>query len=171
MMSEAAQWIEKLQLQAHPEGGYYRETYRSALSLPESVLPAAFSGDRSVCTGIYYLLQAGDCSRLHRIASDEMWHFHAGGTLAVHVIDPTGDYQCLSLGLSAGAVPQQVVPAGAWFGAEPSPGTDYVLVGCTVAPGFDFADFQMADRAALLAAYPRHAGLIRRLTVEPADAG
>lgn len=163
----AADLVRKLHLQPHPEGGYFLETYRAAESIGADALPRRFSGARSISTAIYYLLEAGQCSRLHRIRSDEVWHFHAGDPLDIVEIDAAGSLKTTRLG--GDLLYQHVVPAGVWFGATPAPGGrfaphGFALVGCTVAPGFDFADFELADQAKLLAEYPRHQDWIRRLT-------
>lgn len=164
----AEELIKQLELEKHPEGGWYRETYRSVEVVRRNGLPARFAGDRSFCTAIYFLLQSGEISALHRIKSDEMWHFYAGGSLTVQVITPSGDSYPLKLGsnMSDGEVFQDVVPAGSWFGAEVS-GDGYSLVGCTVAPGFDFADFEMGSREQLLKEFPEKAEIIQRLTTVP----
>ena len=162
----AAFWIEHLRLAPHPEGGHFRETYRAAERVDGAHLPARYDGARSCSTAIYFLLRAGEVSALHRIKSDEIWHFYAGGPLIVSVIEPDGARHDLTLGPGPDAdqLVQAVVPAGAWFGAAVRPGTAYALVGCTVAPGFEFADFELADRGALLRLYPQHAALIEHLT-------
>lgn len=162
----ASTWIRALQLRPHPEGGYFRETYRAAESIPRRALPARFPGPRAFSTAIYFLLRAGQVSRLHRIRSDETWHFHAGAPLIIHLLTPDGRYRALRLGVrpDRGEHPQAVVPAGAWFGAVLAPRGRYALVGCTVAPGFDFADFALADRADLTRRFPRHRRLIEALT-------
>lgn len=164
----AEKLIKQLELEKHPEGGWYRETYRSAEVVRGNGLPARFAGDRSFCTAIYFLLQSGQISALHRIKSDEMWHFYAGEPLTVHVITSSGDYYPLKLGynISGGEVFQGVVQTGCWFGAEVS-GDSYSLVGCTVAPGFDFADFEMGSREQLLKEFPEQAEIIQRLTTVP----
>jgi len=165
-MHDAQYWIDALKLEPHPEGGYFRETYRSPLAISQSALPASFAGDRSVSTAIYFLLRGEDFSAFHRIASDEMWHFYAGDPLSVHAIDSDGQSIEIKLGPDPvrGEVFQAVVPAGCWFGScLAQPGT-FALMGCTVAPGFDFADFEMAKRLSLLREFPQHADLIRRLT-------
>ncbi len=161
----AEELIKQLGLVKHPEGGWYRETYRSGEVIPGAALPARFAGGRSVCTAIYFLLQSGDISALHRIRSDELWHFYSGNSLTVHVITPDGEYYLLNLGpdITAGESYQSVVPAGCWFGAEVS-GEGYSLVGCTVAPGFDFSDFEMGNGTTLLEQYPDRAEIILRLT-------
>lgn len=163
----AQDWIDHLHLQLHPEGGYYRETYRSLLTLPSAALPA-HDGDRAACTAIYFLLAGAQFSAFHRIRSDEMWHFYTGTGLTVHVITPAGEYRQLRLGSDAmqGEEFQAVVPVGSWFGASLRDQSveSYALVGCTVAPGFDFADFEMASRIELIALYPQHRAIIERLT-------
>ncbi len=159
-MKPARHWIEKLFLVKHPEGGYYRETYRAAESIPQNGLPPRFSGLRAFSTAIYFLLPSGECSALHRIKSDEVWHFYAGNSLTIHVIDERGTYTQIKLG---GDSFQAVVPAGCWFGATVDGPGSYALAGCTVAPGFDFADFELANRADLVALYPQHRAIIERL--------
>jgi predicted cupin superfamily sugar epimerase len=181
-------WIEKLRLEPHPEGGYFRQTYRAELVIPREVLPG-FGGARAASTAIYFLLEGKNFSAFHRLRSDEMWHFYAGSPLLVHGIDPAGRYYSILLGddLEAGQVFQAVVRAGCWFGAEvtqnphfsqnrgevghPSyathfPQLPWALVGCTVAPGFEFEDFEMARREELIGRFPQHVDLIRKLTRE-----
>jgi predicted cupin superfamily sugar epimerase len=162
----AAFWIAHLGLIPHPEGGHFRETYRAAESVPAAARPDARMGTRVASTAIYFLLRAGEVSALHRIRSDELWHFYAGGPLVVSAIAPDGTRRDVTLGPDpeAGQHFQAIVPAGAWFGAAPLPGTAYALVGCTVAPGFEFPEFELADRAALIQRYPQHAALIKHLT-------
>jgi predicted cupin superfamily sugar epimerase len=152
----AGYFIQHLQLQPHPEGGFFRETYRSDGTISSNCLRDTFTGDRSYSTAIYFLLQQNDFSAFHRISSDECWHFYEGGPLLIHVIHKNGDYACVRLGkrIDEGELLQFVVPAKSWFASEPAPGTDFTLVGCTVAPGFDFADFEMANAAVLAEDYP-----------------
>jgi uncharacterized protein len=164
----AARWIARLELVPHPEGGWYRQTYRSPLLLPSAALPG-YGGNRAAATTIYFLLSGDEFSALHRLRSDEGWHFYAGSPLVVHVIDPEGAYRQILLGSDpdAGQAFQAVVPGGCWFGSSlPHAGT-YALVGCTVAPGFEFADFEMANRRELVSLYPGHRDIITRLTREP----
>jgi predicted cupin superfamily sugar epimerase len=163
MTSSVHSLAEQLQLLPHPEGGYFRETYRSGELIPQPALPSRFDGERTFATAIYFLLTAGNFSAFHRIKSDECWHFYAGSTLHVHVLTTTGEYQLIRLGndMQSGETFQAVVPAGAWFASETT--GDHSLVGCTVSPGFDFRDFELADFAALSAAFPSYASLIRRL--------
>ena len=161
----AAHLIETLNLGRHPEGGWYCETYRAAVSIPAAALPEHFDGERAVCTAIYFLLEKGEVSALHRIKSDEQWHFYAGTTLTIHIINAAGAYEQIRLGndLGSGEVFQAVVPAGCWFGAEVTGVGGYALVGCSVAPGFDFADFELGAHHELCRLYPQHAALIGRL--------
>lgn len=172
IQADTAELVRRLQLLRHPEGGWYRETYRSADTLPAAALPQRFSGERAISTAIYFLLERGGISALHRIKSDEVWHFYAGVPLTIHVITAQGEYLRLHLGrnLAGGESFQAVVPAGCWFGAEAA-ADGYSLVGCTVAPGFDFADFEMGEQQELVRRYPRHAALIRRLTPAHIDGG
>jgi hypothetical protein len=162
-MSSAADWIDRLKLEAHPEGGYYRETYRSEAAFPgrqDQVFPAG----RSHSTAIYFLLEKDNFSAFHRIQSDELWHVYDGDGLDIHVLHPQGEYSCLRLGTVEGRMPQAKVEAGCWFASEVSPGGSFALVGCTVSPGFDFTDFEMADAVALSSEFPQHRNLIGRLT-------
>ena len=159
--------IEQLELVRHPEGGWYRETYRSTEMILAENLPERFRGDRSFCTSIYFLLGKNDISALHRIKSDEIWHFYAGTTLTVHLITALGEYRAIKLGtdLASGETYQAVVSAGCWFGAEVTGEGDYSLVGCTVAPGFDFADFEMGKMESLLKQFPEHTETILHMCV------
>jgi predicted cupin superfamily sugar epimerase len=165
----AQDWIDTLDLERHPEGGYYRETYRSDEQLDRSVLPARFDGDRSFSTAIYFLLEAGQISAFHRIASDELWCFHTGAPLRIEHLNPNGSHTTHHLGPvpERGQVFQCVIPATTWFGACVDANIGYSLVSCAVAPGFDFADFELADREKLTRAFPHHKTLITQLTRAP----
>lgn len=160
--------IDKLNLVEHPEGGYYAETYRAKDLLKVAGLPDRFGADRSASTAIYFLLPAGTFSALHRIKSDEGWHFYAGAPLRVHMLSEEKEYYYQDLGsdLAAGQTFQYIVPHGVWFGAEPLAEEGYSLVGCTVAPGFDFADFEMGKAKKLSRIYPNHTELIQKLCRE-----
>jgi predicted cupin superfamily sugar epimerase len=163
----AARLVERLGLQPHPEGGYYRETYRAA----ETLLRPAWGVTRTASTAIYYLLSEQAYSAWHRIRSDELWHFYAGGSLLIHVLDPRGGMTTHRLGNAIEdpqAVFQAVVPAQCWFAAERVSADRYTLAGCTVAPGFDFSDFELADAGLLAAEFPAHAEVIARLAPRPA---
>jgi uncharacterized protein len=163
---DAQYWIDRLGLIPHPEGGYYRATHKSDLTIARSALPPTFQGNRSASTAIYFLIDGINFSAFHRIASDEVWHFYTGSALIVHVIDPDGSYSELHLGdrFDAGEVFQAVVKAGCWFASRLKDAASYALVGCTVAPGFDFADFELAIRSRLIRDYPSHQRLIEELT-------
>ena len=165
-MKKAEFWIESLQLLPHPEGGFYRETWRSAGSYTFTEEP--FNGPRSWVTAIHYLLRAGECSKLHRIHSDELWFFHAGAPLTVHIFPASGAPSSFTLGLAPdkGQVLQETVRAESWFGAsleEPNE-SSFALVSCVVAPGFDFQDFAFADKNELLSKFPLHKAIIERLS-------
>jgi predicted cupin superfamily sugar epimerase len=155
--------IAELGLEPHPEGGFYRETYRDAAR----VTRLADGAQRSASTAIYYLLCDDAWSAWHRIRAEEVWHFYAGDGIDVHVLMPDGALVTHRLGhplTQPGAVFQAVVPAGCWFAAERRAGADgYALAGCTVAPGFEFSEFELADTAQLARSYPAHAALIARL--------
>jgi len=165
-MFPAKYWVEKLKMQSHPEGGFFAETYRSTEKIDNNSLPKRFSGDRNFSTGIYFLLESHHFSAFHRIQSDEMWHFYAGDALNVYYIDNEGNMQIIKLGNNPEneEVFQAVVPAGVWFGSKPAVENSYSLVGCTVAPGFDFVDFEMPDRHTLLQEFPQHENIIKILT-------
>ncbi len=167
-MSSAADWIDRLDLQTHPEGGYYRETYRSQACFSDAI-GGKFPDGRNHSTAIYFLLEKNNYSAFHRIRSDELWHFYDGDGLDIHVIDPQGEYTCLRLGTGEGRLPQAMVAAGCWFASEVVSGGSFALVGCTVAPGFEFSDFELADGVALSAVFPQHHHLIRRLTRRAGD--
>ena len=165
-MTGAQAWIDGLQLRRHPEGGWFRETYRSDEVLSQVALPHRFGGERAFSTAIYFLLEREDFSALHRIKQDEIFHFYDGSALTLHVIDPTGHYATVKLGrdLAAGELPQAVMAAGSFFGATVNDPRSYSLVGCTVAPGFDFADFSMPSREELCNQFPQHRQIVERLT-------
>lgn len=144
------QLIKTYDLSPHPEGGYFKETYRSegliqSKSLPLSI-PETHKDSRAYSTAIYFLLPEGQYSKLHRIHSDEAWHFYLGGPLKIVGIDLDGNPYEVVMGQDflKGQKLQHVVPAGHWFAARPEPGSKFCFVGCTVAPGFDFRDFEMA---------------------------
>lgn len=162
---DAAYWIKHLELKPHPEGGYFREVYRSSEMIGHKALPQRFAGPRCFCTSIFYLLEAGDFSSFHQIRSDETWHFYGGGTLDLFVLNK-GQVEHHQIGsrVDRGEKLQWTVPAEAWFAARPAAGAAYVLTGCTVSPGFDFADFSLAKTENLIALYPQHSELIARLT-------
>jgi len=167
---QVAQLIAKLDLQPHPEGGWYKETYRSSDTIGAAGLPDRFGGEsaKSAATGIYFLLTCENFSAFHKIKSDEGWHFYAGpGGLRVYDISPTtGEMTVHRLGPGEDEVFQSWVPANHWFGSRVEGKGNWALVGCTVSPGFEFADFEMAKRKDLLAAFPQHQQIIQELTRE-----
>jgi predicted cupin superfamily sugar epimerase len=166
-MLSADRLIAALDLRPLPrEGGYYRETYRSADVLPAAPLPAGYSGGRSMATAIYYLLTPETFSALHRLPADEVFHFYLGDPLEMLQLPPGGPGRVITLGtdLGAGQQPQLIVPRGVWQGSRLVPGGAFALLGTTMAPGFDFADYQAGDRASLRRDYPDFADLIERLT-------
>lgn len=160
----SAEWIKYLNLKPHPEGGYYREIYRAEGEIPKSSLANSHKGSRNYSTSIYYLLQGRDTSRFHRIASDEQWIHVAGTDLTVYAIDPEGKCHRFNLGKSQDHEPFCVLPAGWWFGAKPVNKESFTLAVCTVAPGFDFEDFEMGSRQELVSQFPKCRNIIKDLT-------
>jgi uncharacterized protein len=158
--------IKQLALQPHPEGGFYRETYRCDESLAADALPPRYGKNRSLSTCIYYLLTPGNFSMLHRLRSDEIFHFYLGDPVTMLQLHPDGRGQTIALGqdIAAGQQLQVVVPKNLWQGMFLNDGGAFALLGTTVAPGFDFDDFEVAPRADLIRQYPAHTALIERLT-------
>lgn len=165
-MNRAAYLVKVLNLQAHPEGGFYREVYRSEERIPSRALGADFGGDRNFATAIYFLLEKNNFSAFHKIKSDETWHFYEGDTLEVLEIRDNGELKITQVGnkVETGDVFQYTVRANTWFGSRVKKGGNYSLVGCTVAPGFDFRDFEMASRVELLGEFPGLASVIEEMT-------
>ena len=154
-MRPAEYWIKQLQLLPHPEGGFYKETYRSNENIQLPGMPSRFTAPRSLSTAIYFLLRSQDKSLFHRIKSDELWHFHSGSVLHIYVLNHKGvDILKLGNDLENGQSLQVTIPANCWFGAKVTSPDTYVLSSCTVAPGFDFSDFELADRQTLLTEFP-----------------
>jgi predicted cupin superfamily sugar epimerase len=167
-MPTAEELIAHLRLQPHPkEGGFFRETYRAAESWPAEALPSRYGADRAASTAIYYLLTPGTCSALHRLQSDEVFHFYLGGPVRMLQLFPDGNGRTIVLGpnLLDGQLPQVLVPRGVWQGSFLEADA-FALLGCTVAPGFDYADYQAGQRADLVRQYPDFRSLIERLTPE-----
>ena len=158
------QWqdiITHFKMQPHPEGGFYKETYRSTGLIHAEALPESW-GEHNWSTGILFLLKSGDYSHFHRIRQDEMWHFYLGGPMRLAMLYPDGNYKEVILGqdILAGQAVQFIVPAGVWFGATPCTDTAFSFVGCTVSPGFSFTDFELAEKQNLLALYPHQSPAI-----------
>lgn len=151
--------VATLQMQPHPEGGYFKETYRSAQIL------ATARGERHACTCIYYLLEGNDRSHFHRLQFDELWFFHQGQPLQIDCIQ-NGQLTSIILGndVQNGETPYAKVPANTWFGAKIKDGNGYVLVSCVMSPGFDYADFEMAKREELTNQYPNLKDVIEAYT-------
>lgn len=166
MRPSAGYWIDQLQLTQHIEGGSYRRTYTAGLVLSKNQLPENFHDKRAVCTAIYFLLEKDQFSALHRLAADELWHFYYGDPLVVYEIDSKGGLTEHLLGNNPanGEQFQCAIKAGSWFGSKTKTGGEYSLVGCTVAPGFDFEDFELGDRGLLIQEFPQHAIVIEMLT-------
>lgn len=166
MNEKAKYYIEKLIMNKHPEGGYYNEIYRAGEIFEADVLPGRYSGSRVFSTSIYFLLSEKDVSTFHRLKSDELWHFYDGCAIKIYIIDEGGSLEGVTLGsnLDNGERLQAVIPKNSWFGAELTDKSSFALVGCTVAPGFDFADFELGKREELIELFPRHKELILKLT-------
>ncbi len=160
MNSRIEELTKILNLQPHPEGGFYKETYRSE----ELLHSPDFADSRSLLTNIYFLLTNGNFSAFHRIASDELWYFHEGACCSIHVLHQQGGYSKINLGndIENGQTFQCMIKAGDWFASEST--GEYTLVGCAVAPGFDFRDFELANRNKLILAFVEYKELIERLT-------
>jgi predicted cupin superfamily sugar epimerase len=166
MLAAVQKIVERFELIRHPEGGYYREIFRSDVALDHPRIDPAQGARRCGSTLIYFLLAEGDFSAFHRVRfSDEAWHLYAGGPLELHTIDSSQRHtkHLLTSDLASGE-PACVVPAGCWQAARLAPASAWVFCGCTVAPGFDFADFEMPSRADLCAALPAHERIIHELT-------
>jgi len=183
MKRTAEYWIKRLRLLPHPEGGYYRETYRSPETIVKSHIPPRYNGRRALATAIYFLLRGSQFSAFHRLKSDEIWHFYEGTPLNIFILEKRGTLKKIKLGLNpeTGEQPQAVIKANSWFAAGLANRKSeiashglvrpwrknrkfYALIGCTVAPGFDFADFELGDREVLCRKFPEHRRLITRLT-------
>ena len=166
-MKSAEYWIEKLKLQKHPEGGWFKEVYKSDEKILKDHLHKRFAGDRHHSTSIYFLLSGNEFSAFHRIKSDELWHFYEGSAITVHMIDGKGRYSRALVGndFDNGEAFQFVVPHGVWFASELSDKNSYALAGCTVSPGFDFEDFEMGEREEMARMFPEHKEIIERLTI------
>jgi predicted cupin superfamily sugar epimerase len=166
MTKDANYWIKKLNLEPHPEGGFYRQTYKAEQVLPHESLPPQFTGPRPASTAIYFLLEGKSFSAFHRLRSDELWHFYAGAPVLVHILSEPGEYSTILLGSDpeAGEALQAAVTAGCWFASHVKDRKSFALVGCTVAPGFYFEDFELAKREELAHLYPQHRQVIEKLT-------
>lgn len=151
MKKNAHYWIHKLKLIPHPEGGFYKESYRDQEKVKQEALGNNFSGDRNYSTAIYYLLGKGDSSCFHRIKSDELWHFYAGDPVIIYYIE-NRVLKSFKLGtdLDNDEALMRIIPKNTWFAAELLHESNYALMGCTVSPGFDFSDFEKATKDKIL---------------------
>lgn len=168
MNSKKEKIIQLLDLKPHPEGGFYKETYRSEGFISQNALPSGYTGNRSYATGIYFMLTAGTFSAFHKIHQDEMWHFYDGSAIELHMISEDGTHSCVHIGrnLENNEHLQYVVPGGVWFASRVISGAEFALLGCTVSPGFDFADFELPNTSEMTAMFPQHETIIRELTRE-----
>ena len=164
-MDQIKKLIQQFDLQPHPEGGWYKQTYKSSEQVVASALPERFKNNRNFSTAIYFLLEQRNFSAFHRIKSDECWHFYAGDALLIYVIQQNGTLDIITLGndMEKGQLFQYVVPANCWFASRPAPGSEYCFVGCTVSPGFEFDDLELANANELTALYPLHKDVISEL--------
>jgi predicted cupin superfamily sugar epimerase len=162
-MTQAEEIIKKLELQKHPEGGWFRECFRSENIIPAFALPN-HNADRCCYTSIYYLLEENDFSSFHRLKSDELWYYHQGDCVEIISIDPDGKLQKYLLGkdIDNGQQMQIVIPVGCWFTAQVVPSGKYMLMGCVVSPGFDFDDFEMGNAENLIQKFPQHEEIIKK---------
>lgn len=160
----AEDWVTHLDMAAHPEGGYFKQSFVS----PEKISLMSHPAERNLYTSIYFLLRSQDVSHFHRLKSDELWYFHAGNAVTVHILDAEGNYRAEKLGLelTAGERPQVLVEKGSIFGSTVDAENTFSLVGCMVSPGFDFADFELLRQDELLQRYPEQEEIIKKLAYE-----
>ncbi len=165
-MKSAGYWIEELQLEPHPEGGYFKETYKSAESFHSSTLPDRYSSSRPFATSIIFLITSENFSAFHQLKSDEVWHFYDGSTLSLYTINTQGELTTYNLGrkIREGEQLQVIMPHSQWFAGEVSMANSYALVGCSVSPGFEYDDFILGKKENLCKAFPQHKTIISRLT-------
>lgn len=168
MKRDAQYYVSKLGLEPHPEGGFYKRTFASEEQVTDEELSVTYEGKRKLYTSIYFLLTTEDVSHFHRLKSDELWYYHAGSSLTVHILHEDGTYEEIKLGLNLeqGEVPQALVPKNSIFGSSVMEEDAFSLVGCMVSPGFEFRDFEMFTQAELLAKYPQHEEIIMKLAYE-----
>lgn len=166
MIRTAEYYIQKLNLAPHPEGGYFKEIYRSTGVIRADCLAEEYGGNRNFCTSIYFLLKGNNISAMHRLRSDEIWHFYDGCPVQIISINEKGVLNEIILGkdLSKGESFQSVIPKNSWFGAELADKKSFALVGCTVSPGFEFEDFEIGKRKDLLKNFPGFERKIKNLT-------
>lgn len=166
MERTAAYWIDKLKLISHPEGGYFAETYQSPDLISKNGLPERYSADRVCAKAIYFLVPDGQVSKFHRLKCEEIWCYHFGTPLTLYIIEKEGTSRQVILGpdIDHDEQFQAIIPHGVWFGAKVNKKDAYTLVSCITAPGFDFEDFELAERQSLIQLYPQHKEIIEMLT-------
>ena len=165
-INTAAAIIDRLKLTSHPEGGFYREVYRSDELLASESLPERYKEAHYISTSIYFLLESNDFSAFHRIRSDETWHFYLGSPVTIYILFPDGNLEEVNMGnnLIENQVLQYTISRNCWFAAKVTAGNSFALVGCTVSPGFEFSDFELAVRDKLIESFPDYKQLISELT-------
>jgi uncharacterized protein len=166
MNDNAKKIIESLNLNAHPEGGFFREIYRSDETLSNKTLPVRYTSQRTFSTSIYYMLVENQISHFHCLKSDETWHYYTGSQVIIHCLEPDGTYNQIKIGcqFENSIFPQFTIKKGTWFAAEIEDKNSYSLIGCTVAPGFEYDDFELGNRNSLFEQFPNHKELITRFT-------
>jgi hypothetical protein len=164
----ASYWIKKLNLEVHPEGGYFKELYRSNELIKQNDLPKRYDEEHCFFTSVYFLLEGKQISHFHKSKSDEILHFYDGSSLTVHFIDEKGKLiqQKVGLDVDKGELPQYLVPKNCWFCLEVDDKQSFTLLGCTVSPGFLFADFELGNKTILIKRYPDYKSLIEKFTIE-----
>lgn len=165
-MNRIQEIIKTLNLQPHPEGGYYKETYRSEGVINTDSLDKNYSGERNYSTSIYFLLTSDNFSAFHKINQDEIWYFHEGSSIQLHTISEDGKHQQFTIGndITKNESPQLIVPGNHWFAAKVNNANSYALVSCSVSPGFDFSDFVLPTRKELSNLFPQHKEVINEFT-------
>lgn len=165
-MTSSKELVNKLDLQPHPEGGYFKEVYRSEEEMKSEDLPERYKSPRCFGTSIYYMLEGERFSSFHKLKSDEIWHFYLGSPIILHLINKEGKYSKVIVGQNVDEDEhlQFTIPHGTWFAAEVKDKSSFSLVGCTVSPGFDFADFEMGERNNLIEMFPKFKDIIEKLT-------
>ena len=164
MHIKAIKYIKQLGLKKHPEGGYFKEVYRSGEIILPKHLPNRFKTSRNFSTSIYFLLEGKHFSAFHLLQSDEIWHFYDGSPVIVYVIDKRGNLILKKIGRGKDCDFQFAIKRNNWFAAELADKKSFALFGCTVSPGFEFDDFKLGEREQLRGKFPKHKSLINRLT-------
>ncbi len=164
MHPKAKNYIKHLRLKKHPEGGYYREVYRSGEIILGEHLPKRFKSSRNFSTSIYFLLEGKQFSAFHLLQSDETWHYYDGCDVRIYIISQNGKLSERKIGRGEDCIFQITIGNNNWFAAELVNKKSFALVGCTVSPGFKYEDFTIGKRAEMLERFPAHENLIKKLT-------